>query len=53
MKAKNKSKNATILEEWHHLFFSFLCSQFQFISPLCADCGTRKKYKRMPYQSNR
>ena len=24
MNAKNKSKNATTLDEWHHLFFSLL-----------------------------
>ena len=52
MKAKNISKNATTLDECHHLFFFFIALNF-FISLLCADCGTRRKYKRMPYQRNR
>ncbi|KAG2632713.1 hypothetical protein PVAP13_2NG100603 [Panicum virgatum] len=46
MNAKNKSKNATTLDEWHHLFFSFLCSQISiYLTSLCSLWNKKKLQK--------
>ena len=46
MNAKNKSKNATTLDEWHHLFFSFLCSQISiYLTSLCSLWNKKKVQK--------